>query len=81
MPKKSRSDAIREFYRRAAEARRMANRATDRPAKGISSQLNNAGCPWPAAMRPKRSLRDPSTNSEVVAETRTLGASDRRDRC
>jgi hypothetical protein len=41
----------------------------------ISSQSNNAGCPWPAAMRPKRSgrrlvrLRDPSANSEVVTET------------
>jgi hypothetical protein len=41
----------------------------------ISSQLNNAGCPWPAAMRPKRSgrrragLRNPSTNSDVVAKT------------
>ena len=33
MPKKSRSDAILECYRRAAEARRMADRATDRPAK------------------------------------------------
>jgi len=41
----------------------------------ISSQSNNTGCPWPAAMRPKRSgrrpagLRDPGANSEVVAET------------
>jgi P27 family predicted phage terminase small subunit len=41
----------------------------------ISSQSNNAGCPWPAAMRSKRSgrrpagLRDPRANSEVVAET------------
>ena len=33
MPKKSRSDAILECYRRAAEARRMADRATNRPAK------------------------------------------------
>ena len=33
MPKKSRSGAILEFYRRAAEARRMADRATNRPAK------------------------------------------------
>ena len=33
MPKKPRSDAIREFYRRAAEARRMAERATDRVEK------------------------------------------------
>ena len=43
--------------------------------KRISSQSNNAGCPWPAAMRPKRSgrrpsgLRDPRTNSGVVGET------------
>ena len=33
MPKKPRSDAIREFYRRAAEARRMADSAANRPAK------------------------------------------------
>ena len=33
MPKSSKSDAILEFYHRAAEARRMADRATDRPAK------------------------------------------------
>ena len=33
MPKKSRSGAVQEFYRRAAEARRMADRATDRSAK------------------------------------------------
>jgi hypothetical protein len=33
VPKKSRSGAILECYRRAAEARRMADRATDRPAK------------------------------------------------
>jgi hypothetical protein len=31
--KKSRSGAILEFYRRAAEARRMADGATNRPAK------------------------------------------------
>jgi len=31
--KKSRSDAILESYRRAAEARRMADRATNRPEK------------------------------------------------
>jgi len=33
VPKKSRSGAILECYRRAAEARRMADRATNRPAK------------------------------------------------
>jgi hypothetical protein len=33
MPKKSKSDAILECYRRAAEARRMADAATDRLAK------------------------------------------------
>ena len=33
MPKKSRSGAIPECYRRAAEARHMADRATNRPAK------------------------------------------------
>jgi hypothetical protein len=33
MAKKSRSGAILECYRRAAEARRMADRATDRSAK------------------------------------------------
>jgi hypothetical protein len=33
VPKKSRSGAVQEFYRRAAEARRMADRATDRSAK------------------------------------------------
>ena len=33
MPIKSRSSVIQEFYRRAAEARRMADRATDRSAK------------------------------------------------
>jgi len=33
VPKKSRSGVIREFYRRAAEARRMADRATERSAK------------------------------------------------
>jgi hypothetical protein len=41
----------------------------------ISSQSNDVGCLWPAAMRSKRSgrrpagLRDPRANSEVVAET------------
>jgi hypothetical protein len=68
VPKKSRSGVILECYRRAAEARRMADGATNRP-----------GCPWPAALRPKRSrrcragFRNPSTNSEVVAETAALG--------
>jgi hypothetical protein len=33
VPKKSRSGAILEFYRRAAEARRMADAATNRSAK------------------------------------------------
>jgi hypothetical protein len=33
VPKKSRSGVILECYRRAAEARRMADRATNRPAK------------------------------------------------
>lgn len=33
MPKKSRSGAVQESYRRAAAARRMADRATDRSAK------------------------------------------------
>jgi hypothetical protein len=33
VPKKSRAGAILECYRRAAEARRMADRATNRPAK------------------------------------------------
>jgi hypothetical protein len=33
VPKKSRSGAIVECYRRAAEARRMADRASNRPAK------------------------------------------------
>jgi hypothetical protein len=33
VPKKSRSGAGQEFYRRAAEARRMADLATDRSAK------------------------------------------------
>ena len=33
MPKKPRSDAILECYRRAAEARRMADSAANRPAK------------------------------------------------
>ena len=33
MPKKSKSGAILECYRRAAEARRMADRATNWPAK------------------------------------------------
>jgi hypothetical protein len=33
MPRKSRSGAIVECYRRAAEARRMADSATNRPAK------------------------------------------------
>jgi len=33
VPKKPRSGAIRECYRRAAEARRMADRATTRLAK------------------------------------------------
>jgi hypothetical protein len=33
VPKKSRSGAILECYRRAAEARRMADGATNRPAK------------------------------------------------
>jgi len=33
VPKKSRSDAILDCYRRAAEARRMADRASNRPAK------------------------------------------------
>ena len=33
MPKKSRSGVILECYRRAAEARRMADGATNRPAK------------------------------------------------
>jgi hypothetical protein len=33
VPKKSRSGAILEFYRRAAEARRMADTTTNRPAK------------------------------------------------
>jgi hypothetical protein len=33
VPKKSRSGVVQECYRRAAEARRMADRATNRPAK------------------------------------------------
>jgi hypothetical protein len=40
MPRKSRSGAILECYRRAAEARRMADSATNQPAKADFLAMN-----------------------------------------
>jgi hypothetical protein len=69
VPKKSRSGAILEFYRRAAEARRMADAATNPLAKVDFLAIEKRWLSL-ARMRPKRprrrpaGLRNPSTNSE-----------------
>jgi hypothetical protein len=55
MAKKSRSGVILECYRRAAEARRMADRATNRPAKADFLAIEQRWLSLARSMRPKRS--------------------------
>ena len=43
-----------EYYKRAAEARRLAREAADPAEKEISSRSSGAGCPLPAMPLTKR---------------------------
>jgi hypothetical protein len=74
VPKKSRSGVILECYRRAAEARRMADRATNRPAKvdflAIEQRWLSLARSYEAETVTARRAESPATGRDLPRRTR-----------